>query len=156
MQWIPLTLAATAAMLLCVVGCDSDESGQAGNDTPADRAHQNQEDHSHDGAAPPQDATKVRPLSAGEKAPAATLRNPEGKEIDLAAKYAQKPTVLIFYRGGWCPYCNAHLGQIATAEPELLRMGYQVLAISPDRPEELAKTLDVTLHPSATRGPKKT
>ncbi len=41
-----------------------------------------------------------------------------------------------------CSTCNAHLGQIATVEPELLSMGYQVLAISPDRPEELAKTLD--------------
>lgn len=90
---------------------------------------------------PPTDAAKVQPLRAGQKAPAAILRRPDGQKADVAALYGRKPTVLIFYRGGWCPYCNKHLAQIATAEPKLLRMGYQVLALSPDRPKELAKTL---------------
>ena len=142
MQWILTILIATAATALFVAGCDSGEDRQAGNDAHADHAHEDHEGHSHDHAAPPQDASAVQPLGAGEKAPTAKLRGPDGQSVDLAAKYALKPTVLIFYRGGWCPYCNTHLGQIATAEPELLRMGYQVLAISPDRPEELAKTLD--------------
>jgi peroxiredoxin len=142
MQWILTLLVATAAMTLFVAGCDSGENDQTGNDVPADQVHQGHEGHSHEPAATPQDASAVQPLGVGEKAPTATLRGPDGQSVDLAAKYAQKPTVLIFYRGGWCPYCNTHLGQIATAEPELLRMGYQVLAISPDRPEELAKTLD--------------
>jgi len=142
MQWTRTLLVATATMTLFVAGCDSRENGQGGNDTPADQVHQGQEGHSQEPVAPPQDASAVQPLGVGEKAPTATLRGPDGRSVDLAAKYAQKPTVLIFYRGGWCPYCNTHLGQIATAEPELLRMGYQVLAISPDRPEELAKTLD--------------
>ena len=151
MQWTRTTVIALAAMTLVLAGCDSNDRDAAGDDTAAEHGH---DGHMHDGhdehaehahgqsPTPPQDATKVQPLSAGEEAPTATLRGPQGEEIDLATKYARKPTVLIFYRGGWCPYCNTHLGQIATAEPELLRMGYQVLAISPDRPEELARTLD--------------
>jgi peroxiredoxin len=92
--------------------------------------------------AVPTDAREVRPLGEGETAAAATLRRPDGEEVDVAALYSEKPTVLVFYRGGWCPYCNAHLGQMATAQPKLLAMGYQVLAVSPDRPEELARTSD--------------
>jgi peroxiredoxin len=142
MQRILTIIAGTAVAMLFLAGCDSGETGQPGNGAREDHAHVGYEGHSHDHAAPPEDASKVDPLGVDEKAPTALLLGPDGRRVDLAAKYAQKPTVLIFYRGGWCPYCNTHLGQIATAEPELLRMGYQVLAISPDRPEELAKTLD--------------
>jgi peroxiredoxin len=45
--------------------------------------------------------------------------------------------VLIFYRGSWCPYCNAHLSDLVTVEEELRSLGYRIVAISPDRPEEL-------------------
>ncbi len=149
MQWTLTTIIALAAMMLVLAGCDSNDAAEDdttpehGHDGHMHDSHEELAEHGHrQSSTPPQDATKVQPLSAGEEAPTATLRGPDGQSVDLATKYAQKPTVLIFYRGGWCPYCNAHLGQIATAEPELLRMGYQVLAISPDRPEELAKTLD--------------
>jgi peroxiredoxin len=65
-----------------------------------------------------------------------------GKEVSLKTLIAQKPSVLIFYRGGWCPYCNLQMGQLVNIEPELRRMGYQILAISPDKPEELEKSLE--------------
>jgi peroxiredoxin len=89
----------------------------------------------------PDDAGQVRPLKVGDRAPSVTLRRPDGEPAELAGLYREKPTVLVFYRGGWCPYCTAHLAQLAAAEPELLKLGYQVVAVSPDRPEELAKTL---------------
>jgi peroxiredoxin len=126
--------------LAMVVGCDSNESNQA--DSPGTPPAKSDQRDAQPQPVAPTDAGKVQPLGVGEKASAAILRRPDGQETDLATLYGQKPTVLIFYRGGWCPYCNTHLGQIATAEPELLKMGYQVVAISPDRPEELAKTLD--------------
>ncbi len=129
------TMILVAAAIIC--GCESNQADAPG--TPLAKSDQ------HD-AQPhpvvPTDARQVHPLGVGEKAPAYRLRRPDGQEADLGTLYRQKPTVLIFYRGGWCPYCNAHLGQIATVESELLSMGYQVLAISPDRPEELARTLD--------------
>ena len=55
----------------------------------------------------------------------------------MHALIAGKPTVLIFYRGSWCPYCNAHLSDLVTVEEQLRSLGYQIIAISPDRPEEL-------------------
>jgi peroxiredoxin len=47
--------------------------------------------------------------------------------------------VLIFYRGSRCPYCNLHLSDLVTVEEELRSLGYQIVATSPDRPEELNK-----------------
>jgi peroxiredoxin len=38
-------------------------------------------------------------------------------------------------------YCNLQLGQLQTMEAELLDLGYQILAISPDRPEKLAESV---------------
>jgi peroxiredoxin len=57
--------------------------------------------------------------------------------FDLNAAASQKPAVLIFYRGGWCPYCSTHLGQLQSIESQLVEMGFQVIAVSPDRPELL-------------------
>ena len=50
--------------------------------------------------------------------------------------------MLIFYRGGWCPYCTAHLGQLQTIDADLRKLGYRILAISPDRPSVLNKLPD--------------
>ena len=49
----------------------------------------------------------------------------------------QKPTVLIFYRGGWCPYCNRQLAGLKDIEGQLDELGYQILAISPETPAQL-------------------
>ncbi len=87
-------------------------------------------------------AEDVRPLEKGQPAPSTELRQSDGQAVELSTLYAQKPTILLFYRGGWCPYCNAHLGQVAQAEVELVKLGYQILAISPDGPEAIRQTLD--------------
>jgi peroxiredoxin len=97
--------------------------------------------HSAPGTEVSDQAEAVTPLTVNDRAPNATLRRPDGEPVDMASLYKNKPSILVFYRGGWCPYCNTHLGQIAQAESELVAMGYQVLAISPDRPEALSETM---------------
>jgi peroxiredoxin len=87
----------------------------------------------------PSSAQDVRPLLIGSAVPDVTLKTADGTDFSLRAAVAKKPSILIFYRGGWCPYCNLHLGQLQTAEPELLKLGYQILAISPDRPEKVSE-----------------
>lgn len=77
-------------------------------------------------------AAEAVPLAAGARIPAVVVQTVEGNDLDLAAAVAQKPTLLIFYRGSWCPYCNRHLAALAEIEPELLKLGYQILAVSPD------------------------
>ena len=85
----------------------------------------------------PPSAQHAEPIGVGTDAPDADLPDLEGKDVTLHAIIAGKRTVLIFYRGSWCPYCNAHLSDLVTVEEELRSLGYQIVAISPDRPEEL-------------------
>ncbi len=87
-------------------------------------------------------AEEVHPLLIGAQAPDVTVRDIESNKVELHTLLAEKPTVLVFYRGGWCPYCNTHLAGLAESDPKLREMGYQILAISPDRPEKLRETLD--------------
>jgi peroxiredoxin len=91
--------------------------------------------------AVPRSAAEVRPLSVGSKAPTFTARTPVGQLFRFEPESLSKPALLIFYRGGWCPYCNAHLGQLRTVQPKLIAMGYDVLFLSADRPELLISSL---------------
>jgi peroxiredoxin len=87
-------------------------------------------------------AADAVPITVGTIAPDSTLRTLEGKKERLSAVLGGKPTVLIFYRGGWCPFCNAQLADLQRVEGDLRHIGFQLVAISPDRPEELVKTMD--------------
>ncbi len=88
----------------------------------------------------PKSATDIAPLLIGEKIPNLILKSAEDKEFNLKDLFKQKRTILVFYRGGWCPYCNLHLSALAEAEKELLELGYQIVAISPDSPKNLKVT----------------
>lgn len=94
------------------------------------------------GTSVPNDASKTCPIKVGESIPALTLKDLSGKPFDINKAIADKPSIIIFYRGGWCPYCNVHLGELKTIEPELKSLGYQIIAISPDSPSHLAETVD--------------
>jgi peroxiredoxin len=87
-------------------------------------------------------ATDVVPLDKGAKLPKLTLKSADGKPYDLNAAVAQKPTVLIFYRGEWCTICMRQLRGLQGILEELTNAGYQLLAVSPDKPEELVITID--------------
>jgi peroxiredoxin len=88
----------------------------------------------------PSSADAVEPLEAGRKMPSVKLKTPEGAAFDLNAFVQKQPVVLIFYRGGWCPYCNVHLQELMEADPQLRTLGYQILAVSPDKPQKLAES----------------
>ncbi len=91
-------------------------------------------------AEPPTDAAQTAPLRAGDPVPSVTVRTAGGDEVSLRHLTATQPTAIIFYRGGWCPYCTKHLMALAEIEDELHGLGYLLLAISPDRPEKAAET----------------
>lgn len=89
-----------------------------------------------------QAAEDVNPLLISSEIPDVKLMNIEGQTIRLKELVSQKPTIIVFYRGGWCPYCNRQLSDLHTIEEQLYEIGYQLLAISPDRPEKLKATLN--------------
>ena len=52
-------------------------------------------------AALPASPGKVRPLLVGASMPPAQLQTVKGESLDLGSAIAAKPTILVFYRGGW-------------------------------------------------------
>jgi peroxiredoxin len=76
----------------------------------------------------------VQPIQVGAKAPDARLLDTNGGRVSLAAQYAAGPVVLVFYRGGWCPYCEKHLSHLQEAEAPLRDLGIRLIAVSPDLP----------------------
>jgi len=89
----------------------------------------------------PLTAQEVHPLAVGDSVPDGILSTITGKGVGFRKLIAQKPSVVIFYRGGWCPFCNLQMDQLVKIEPELEKIGYQVLAISPDKPQNLKESL---------------
>lgn len=104
-----------------------------------DQANAHESD-SMQGIAP--SADQIRPLLLGSAMPDAAMQTVDGKSTTLKDQVNSKPTVLVFYRGGWCPYCNTQLSELRKIRKPLEDMGYQMIAISPDLPDELTKTLD--------------
>lgn len=94
------------------------------------------------GTALAQAQTNSTPLKVGDAIPDVTLRTEENKEVSLRKLVSEKPTVLIFYRGGWCPFCNRHLQSLAGIEDDLNKAGAQLLAVSMDQPSKLKETPD--------------
>lgn len=87
-------------------------------------------------------AEDISPLLISEEVPSLPIISTEGHTALLTDIVAKKPSVLLFYRGGWCPYCNEHLMEVGRVEKEILELGFQLIGISPDAPPELDKTVD--------------
>ena len=85
-------------------------------------------------------AQATRPLPVGSTIPDVSLLTIDGAPYSLKRAVAAQDTVLVFYRGGWCPFCNAHLSQLQTIADDLKGLGYQILAVTPDLPEHVAET----------------
>lgn len=88
----------------------------------------------------PKKAEDISPLLYGEKIPDGVLKTPDGEEHNVSTIIKKEPTILLIYRGGWCPYCNSHLAEIQQVESQILESGYQLIAISPDSPENINPT----------------
>jgi peroxiredoxin len=72
-----------------------------------------------------------RALKAGDPAPHFTLDDADGRPVTLQEMLRQGPLVVSFYRGIWCPYCNADLQALEAIVPEIRARGANLVAISP-------------------------
>lgn len=64
-----------------------------------------------------------------------TLRDAHGRPVDLGAMLAARPTVITFYRGGWCPYCNLELRAYQQRLADIRALGAELIAVSPETPD---------------------
>ncbi|MEL0081831.1 MAG: peroxiredoxin-like family protein, partial [Gammaproteobacteria bacterium] len=80
---------------------------------------------------------EVQPVLIGHAVDDINLRDDQGEPVSLQQVIDGKPAALVFYRGGWCPFCNLQLGQLQGIEADLQEMGVQLIAITPDPPGAL-------------------
>jgi peroxiredoxin len=92
-------------------------------------------------AAVPDDPHQVTPIEVSARAPQFVATEVDGRAFRFDPASLRQPTLIIFYRGGWCPYCNAQLQDLHTVVPQIAAMGYQVLFLSTDQPKLLYSSL---------------
>ena len=76
----------------------------------------------------------------GDAAPDATLTNFNGESVQLSSLWQQGPVVLMWYRGGWCPYCNLQLQAMNAKLKEIEGAGAKLVVLSPEIAEKAKET----------------
>jgi len=72
-----------------------------------------------------------------------TLDDATGTPVGLAQLVESGPAVIVFYRGGWCPYCNLALRTYQQELlPQLEAFDARLVAISPQSPDESLSTVE--------------
>ena len=75
-------------------------------------------------------------VQPGTRLPDGELLGVAGQPATLAETLSGKPAVIVFYRGGWCPYCSIALRTYqAQLVPPLAERGISLIAISPQAPD---------------------
>jgi peroxiredoxin Q/BCP len=80
-------------------------------------------------------------LTPGDPAPAFTLPDADGKPVSLA-DHAGRKTIVYFYPAALTPGCTKQACDFTDNLDVLAAAGYDVLGISPDKPEKLARFRD--------------
>ena len=80
-------------------------------------------------------------LHPGDTFPGLTLTVPGGETVKVPEAFAGQFGVLLFYRGSWCPYCNAQLRAFQRASATLADAGVRVAALSVDDEETTAANI---------------
>ncbi|MBT8067256.1 MAG: redoxin domain-containing protein [Gammaproteobacteria bacterium] len=86
-------------------------------------------------------AADIQPLSAGDPAPRFSVETINNQRFDFDPRELERPTILVSFRGGWCPFCNMHLSELRHVIPAINDMGVDVLFLSGDRSELLLDSL---------------
>jgi peroxiredoxin len=79
-------------------------------------------------------------IPIGQSAPDVSASDDEGHEVRLLDLVKEHAILVVFYRGGWCPYCNFQIHELTLAYPEFERRHVRPVAISVDAPDQGAKT----------------
>lgn len=80
----------------------------------------------------------VKPLLPGSAAPKFEVTGSTGNLVRFNPQHLEKPIVITFFRGSWCPYCVTQFSDLQNIESTLVEMGYDIWFISPDEPDSLS------------------
>jgi peroxiredoxin len=71
-------------------------------------------------------------LNPGDPFPRLTITTTDDQTLTIPEAFAGDFAVVLFYRGSWCPYCNAQLSAFERASQKLADAGVRVAALSVD------------------------
>ncbi len=80
-------------------------------------------------------------VAVGDPLPSFALPDATGEIRTLEELTAEGPAVIVFYRGGWCPYCSLALRAYQSdLLPHLAAHSARLVAISPESPDASLST----------------
>lgn len=83
-----------------------------------------------------------RAKQVGDTAPDFTLKDATGQPVSLASLLEKGPVVLLWYRGGWCPYCNLTLHAYQEHLDAIEAAGASLVALTPEVPDQTLSTAE--------------
>ncbi len=81
-------------------------------------------------------------LTNGETLPDLSLPSVSGGSVSLSGYVKDAWSIVLFYRGNWCPFCNAQLNAFQRKLPEFEKLGVRIIAISVDPLDEAKQTVE--------------
>jgi len=87
-------------------------------------------------------------LEVGKPLPKFFLKDASGKEIS-SKEIGSQASLIMFYRGNWCPLCMAQIKEVAAQYRELESRGIKIYMVSPQsegHTDSLAKRFDVNMN----------
>ena len=85
----------------------------------------------------------ARALKPGDRAPQIELPDGDGRIWRSEDLLRAGPLVVVFYRGRWCAYCNAHLVASQEVHKHIAAAGASLVAISPQTQKHSNMTRDM-------------
>jgi peroxiredoxin len=89
----------------------------------------------------------AKALSVDSPLPEFQLESLEGHTVS-SESFKEKPHLLLFYRGNWCPFCTAQIEELAASYQRLKDSGVSVVLISSQslkKNQQLASQFDVPM-----------
>ena len=74
-------------------------------------------------------------LKVGQTMPDFSLKDAHGKAVNFKDLRKKGSVIVAFYRGSWCPYCNAQLSAYQAHLKEFISHGASLVAITPEKPD---------------------
>lgn len=81
-------------------------------------------------------------IQPGEKLPEFILSDARGRPVSSVDLLAKGPLLILFYRGGWCPFCNLTLRAFQQRLQDFQARGVTLVAITPEQPDSSLTTAE--------------
>jgi peroxiredoxin len=84
----------------------------------------------------------AKQLNMGDLFPEYVVQTTDGRTLHLPQDLSGEYSVLVFYRGGWWPYCNRQLADYQSNIEEFKKENVEVVALSVDPLDKAKETVD--------------